>query len=241
MKRWSKVLIVVVLLGGIGASWHIFSTHPASPDALPAAAPIVKDVHKPWSPAWIGSGLPPQLRENRNWKPWVIADPEMPAQTWWLWPVVSHHSLWFGQSVPSGVQWTAVSLRHPDYGALPIPWQEVLAWSVRLQHGESAPSVVAVTSKSAWTAEAKQAASIAGGMMAMETRNNTAVLALLLHTRTAGAGWIELVSIWQYKQHWIPQYLIVNPVPRVVSAKNLLMPPGAGIPPIIPQWAKGSS
>ncbi|PSR36153.1 MAG: hypothetical protein C7B44_10495 [Sulfobacillus thermosulfidooxidans] len=227
----------LILLTGL-LLWISSTASTTIPSKPISPANFAADTRTPWTLRWVSQGIAPKLRNHHGWTPWIVANPQRPQQSWWVWPVVEHHRLWFGQSVPGGVQWVGVSLT-AKAPKLPIPWATMLGWGQQFQHQQSPPADVTITPTSAWTQEGPLAGPIAGFMMAMQPRKNTIVLAILYKKKIP--GWIELVSIWQWNTQWTPRYLIINPLPSQVSAHDLLMPPNAGVPLDIPTWVKNTS
>ncbi|WP_053960436.1 hypothetical protein [Sulfobacillus thermosulfidooxidans] len=200
----------------------------------------VSDPYAPWTHQWIQHGIPGLLTSSHTtpkWLPWIVANPQDPKQTWWVWPVLVHGSMYFGQSHGKEITWQPMTMSPRVPGALPLPWRTMLAWANNFVQHKAAPAHVSVSpSIASWYQNQTPHASLAGFMMAMQTRPHTIVLGVVVKSRKL--GWVQLVSLWQWQGQWIPTYLIINPEPSFLTPENLLMPPNKGLPLPLPSWAQ---
>ncbi len=232
MRPILHVFLVLFLSAGLLA----LQTHSGTiaPSSFEGKGTVSIDKNRPWTLKWVKMGIPGALKNQGQgrWTPWIAVNPENIRQTWWVWPVPVHNTMYFGRGFGSFIRWQPVKITSSE--GLPVPWQEMMVWTQNFVKRRQPPPVAISPSLKAWDM-GKANEQVAGFMMAMQSRPNTLALGVLL--RVPGQGWIQLVGLWQWQHQWIAHYLIINPQPAILNRANLLMPPGQGLPLPLPSWA----
>ncbi|SMC04986.1 hypothetical protein SAMN00768000_1957 [Sulfobacillus thermosulfidooxidans DSM 9293] len=238
-KKW---ILAVFFTIGVLSSIVVWDQHQRTPPQVEVHAHKqvlgISDPYTPWTHQWIQHGIPKVLASSKPaWLPWIVANPQDPQQTWWIWPVLIHGTMYFGQSQGKQIVWQPITASSHSMSSLPLPWRMMLSWTSNFIQRKAPPAHVSLSpSVSSWYQNQTPNALVAGFMMAMQTRPHTIVLGILVKSRTL--GWIQLVSLWQWQGKWIPTYLIINPEPSFLTQGNLLMPPNKGLPLPLPSWAQ---
>ncbi len=235
----SKPVLQVFLLLVLAAGLMALSTIPKGGGTFPVkqgkGSLIAIDANRPWTPQWIENGVPADLKSQDagGWAPWIAVNPQNIHETWWVWPLTVHNTMYFGRSHGSSIWWVKANIASPR--GLPIPWREMLIWTHDFVQRQAPPSVPISPSSQAWHM-GNSHEHVTGFMMAMLNRPKTLALGVLL--KVPGHGWIQLVGLWQWQHRWVPRYLIINPQPAILNTANLITPPRHGLPLPLPPWAQ---
>lgn len=236
--RAAIALMALVLVGSLvlktGHPTTLTGSQQSPLSRTPSVRTIaVKDVLRPWTASWITAGLPSMLQHQRG-APWVVADPSRPSRTLWLWPTVSHGALWMGIPQGSEIRWYPWKMGKALPPAWPDPLRQTYAWVRTLETGHGFVPATRVEPLGAFMEDIGTVTSIAGWAAAMQPTTRTIVLTWEL--TQAGHHGLRLISEWHWRKGWACQLLVLEREPK---AGRLPVPPGQGIPPWLPGWARG--
>ena len=232
------LMALVVLAGSLVLKAGHSETLTASQQSPPSMthsfrATTVKDTLRPWTASWVTSGLPSTLH-HQGGRPWIVADPSRPSRTWWLWPTVLHGALWMGISEGSKVRWYPWKMGKALLPAWPEPLRQTYAWVRTLKTGHGSMPATRVEPLGAFMEDIGTVISISGWAATMQPTTRTIVLTWEL-TQAAHQR-LRLISEWQWRHGWECQLIVLEQEPK---AGRLPVPPGQGIPPGLPGWARG--